>query len=234
MGSIWSVEQRSGPAGALHGAWPLADPGVRSVALCRVEGPSVVLGSTQPDTDVDRTRAEQVGLSVIRRRSGGGAVLVAPGDPVWIDAWVPRGDQWWDDDVARAFDWLGETWTRALHSLGYADLSPHRGGFRSCSRWSSLVCFGGVGTGEVVTGDGHKVVGLAQRRTRDGAWFHSACVLHWEPAPLLDVLDLPDSERRTAGIGLGEVATGLNDGWAADIGPHDREAVESAFLDALP
>ena len=233
MGSIWSVEQRSGPAGALHGAWPLADPGVRSVALCRVEGPSVVLGSTQPDTDVDRTRAEQVGLSVIRRRSGGGAVLVAPGDPVWIDAWVPGGDRLWDDDVAHAFDWLGATWVRALGSLGFAGLAAHRGGYAACTRWSSLICFGGVGTGEVVAGDGRKVVGIAQRRTRAGAWFHSACVLRWAPDPLLDVLDLPDAERDAARTGLAAVAGGILDlpgpGTALD-----GDAVVAAFLRSLP
>ena len=233
MGSIWSVEQRSGPAGALHGAWPLADPGVRSVALCRVEGPSVVLGSTQPDTDVDRTRAEQVGLSVIRRRSGGGAVLVAPGDPVWIDAWVPRGDRLWDDDVAHAFDWLGATWVRALGSLGFAGLAAHRGGYAACTRWSSLICFGGVGTGEVVAGDGRKVVGIAQRRTRAGAWFHSACVLRWAPDPLLDVLDLPDAERDAARTGLAAVAGGILDlpGPGTTL---DGDAVVAAFLRSLP
>ena len=47
---------------------------------------------------------------------------------------------------------------------------------RGVHPWATSVCFGGVGTGEVVTADGRKVVGLAQRRNRAGAWFHGACV----------------------------------------------------------
>ena len=35
------------------------------------------------------------------------------------------------------------------------------------SDWSALVCFAGLGPGEV-TLDGQKLVGLSQRRTRDG------------------------------------------------------------------
>jgi lipoate---protein ligase len=33
--------------------------------------------------------------------------------------------------------------------------------------WSELVCFAGIGPGEVML-DGRKLVGLSQRRTRDG------------------------------------------------------------------
>jgi len=233
VGSTWSVEERGGTAGGLHASWRLADPGARTVAVCRVTAPAVVLGSTQRDGVVSADRARRSGIEVARRRSGGGAVLVLPGDPVWIDAWVPRGDRLWDDDVAHAFDWLGATWVRALGSLGFAGLAAHHGGYAACTRWSSLICFGGVGTGEVVAGDGRKVVGIAQRRTRAGAWFHSACVLRWAPDPLLDVLDLPDAERDAARTGLAAVAGGILDlpgpGTALD-----GDAVVAAFLRSLP
>ena len=38
-------------------------------------GPAVVLGSTQPEATVDAGAAAAAGLDVVRRRSGGGAVL---------------------------------------------------------------------------------------------------------------------------------------------------------------
>ena len=233
MASTWSVEERRGTAAELHASWTPADPAARSVALCHVTAPAVVLGSTQAAGVVDADRARRAAMAVARRRSGGGAVLVAPGDPVWIDTWVPRGDGLWEEDVARAFDWLGAAWAATLTSVGCPGTAPHRGGYAACTRWSSLICFGGVGTGEVVAPDGRKVVGIAQRRTRAGAWFHSACVLRWAPDPLLDVLDLPDAERDAARTGLAAVAGGILD--LPDPGTAlDGDAVVAAFLRSLP
>ncbi len=103
------------------------------------------------------------GVDVVRRRSGGGAVLVGAGEQVWVEVWIPRDDPLWDDDVIRSSWWLGETWKRALEELGAPGLLVHRR--RSTGRdWSDLVCFAGIGPGEVMAGTA-KVVGVAQRRT---------------------------------------------------------------------
>jgi lipoate-protein ligase A len=233
----WTIDERSQDASVLHASWPTAEtaPAWRTVAICRVTAPAVVLGSTQPDTVVDRTRATQAGVGLARRRSGGGAVLVLPDDPVWIDVWIPPDDPLWCDDVARAFDWLGDTWVTALGRVGLDGLAPHRDEPRHPTRWSSLVCFGGVGRGEVVTADGRKVVGLAQRRTRAGAWFHGACPLRWDPAPLVDLLSLSPAERRLAATDLRTAAVGAADLAAEQGGPPvDPGMVAAALLDALP
>ena len=162
-------------------------------------------------------------------------MLVTPDDPVWIDVWVPVGDPLWNPDVGRAFDWLGDAWVTALARAGVADLSVHRGGAVSCTRWSGLVCFGGVGTGEVVTDDGRKVVGLAQRRSRGGAWFQGACVLHWQPDRLVGLLALPDSERVAAEAGLGAAVAGVAELLAGRTGISvDAPAIARSLIDALP
>ena len=203
--------------------------------MCRVSGPAVVLGSTQSPAVVDLARAEARGIEVVRRRSGGGAVLVAPDDPVWIDVWLPRDDPLWDEDVGRAFDWLGDAWTRALESLGGRGVSAHRDGFAACTRWSSLICFGGVGTGEVVADDGRKVVGISQRRNRDGAWFHSACIRQWDGAALLEVLDLSADEREAARLGLADAVIGVADLVGDAVGGVVEPAsVAAALVGALP
>jgi lipoate-protein ligase A len=213
VGRSWRIEERVGTAARLHDSWPttVADPDTRAIGVCRVSAPAIVLGSTQPLSVIDTERAEQSGLAVARRRSGGGAVLVTPDDPVWIDAWVPRRDPLWLDDVARAFDWLGDAWGRTLTNLGIAGATVHRGGLAACTSWSSLVCFGGVGTGEVLDPGGRKMVGISQRRTRHGAWFHSACLRHWDPDPLLDVLVLEADQRLAAHAELAAAAIGLDD-----------------------
>jgi lipoate-protein ligase A len=237
MGDMWSIEERVGPAGMLHASWPATEthPSRRAIAVCRVTRPAVVLGSTQVEGVVDSRRAGARGIELVRRRSGGGAVLVTPGDPVWVDAWVPRGDPLWNDDVGRAFDWLGDAWTTALGAVGCQEMSAHRGGYAASTRWSSLVCFGGVGTGEVVTSDGRKVVGVSQRRNRNGAWFHSACVLEWDATELLGVLDLPDAERAAARLDLADAVTGVVDlVGTSDGGVIDGPTMVTALVDALP
>jgi lipoate-protein ligase A len=230
----WEVDERSGPAETLHGSWPAVerDPSGRRVGVCRPTRAAVVLGSTQSPDVVDRAAARSAGLDVVRRRSGGGAVLVTPDDPVWVDVWVPSRDPMWQADVTAAFGWLGSAWARALERLGLGDVAVQGAGPGACTRWSSLVCFGGVGAGEVTVG-GRKVVGLAQRRNRHGAWFHGACVVRWDPTALLGALDLPPAERAAAAAGLAAAVAGVADSAAPGSGP-TREAVTAALLDALP
>jgi lipoate-protein ligase A len=165
-----------------------------------------VLGSTQPDDVVDRVRADAAGLEVTRRRTGGGAVLVRPGELLWADVFVPSGDRLWTDDVGRAFRWLGPVWTSALHALG-VDARWHDGPLLE-TRWSRRVCFAGVGPGEVLVGD-RKVVGISQRRTRAGARFHCAALRVWDPEALLAVLSLAGDERGAAAADLPRVALGV-------------------------
>ncbi len=205
------------------------------MAICRAADTAIVLGSTQPETAVDLPRAGAAGVSIVRRSSGGGAVLVGPGDPAWVDVWIPADDPLWLPQVDRAFDWLGQAWVEALDRLGITGVRAHTEGFVACTRWSSLVCFGGVGVGEVITGDGRKVVGLAQRRNRRGAWFHGACILRWEPARLVELLALDPSERSHAVSGLGAAVAGVAD-LAGELGiaAPDEEAVTASLVASLP
>ena len=161
--------------------------------------PALVLGSTQTDDGVDAGE-----LTVVRRRSGGGAVLVAPDDPLWVDVDLPADDPRWDDDVGRSFSWLGEAWADALDDLGVA-AEVHRGGFEP-GRWGRTICFAGRGPGEVFV-DGAKVVGLAQRRTRAGARFQCAVPRRWDPTVLVEALLAP-AERAAALEDLAAVARG--------------------------
>ena len=69
----------------------------------------------------------------------------------------PRRRPLWHDDVGRATWWLGETWATALGALGVVAPDVHRGGIVT-TPWSRLVCFAGLGPGEVTSG-GRKVVG---------------------------------------------------------------------------
>jgi lipoate-protein ligase A len=170
----------------------------RTVWVLEPTATAVVLGSTQ---------AESVlvpGTPAVRRRSGGGAVLVEPGGLVWVDLFVPAGDPLWEVDVGRAFAWLGATWVKALGAGAQAHAGP-----LITTAWSKLVCFAGLGPGEV-TIDGAKVVGMAQRRTRAGALFQCAALLEWQPQRLLDRLVLAGDARPQAAADLAGVARGVS------------------------
>src|SRR5438094_6035397 len=93
--TAWRVEDHRGPAGA-HAALP--EPAGRTVRLLEVDGPALILGSSQPVDHVDEAAAARAGIEVARRRSGGGAVLVGPGVALWWDVFIPPGDPLWESD----------------------------------------------------------------------------------------------------------------------------------------
>ena len=201
------VEHHRGSAGELHDLLP-PDDGRRRLWVLDVTAPAVVLGSTQAAEVVDGVAASAAGVDVVRRRSGGGAVWVEPGDPVWVDVIVPRDDPLWDDDVGRAFLPVGRAWSVALAAVGVGGTAVHDGAMVT-TEWSSLVCFAGRGPGEVLRGE-RKVVGISQRRTRAGARFQCALPRRWDPGPLASLLrpTPPLGELGAVGAGIGDVPTG--------------------------
>ena len=196
----WAVEAVRGSVADLHGRrW--REPTRRAVWRLEPVDGAVVVGSTQRDLGSLGTRAVAAGLGVVRRRSGGAAVLVEPGGMLWVDVVVPRGDPLWDDDVGRAPLWLGEVWVRALAQLGVR-ATVHAGPMVH-GNWSRVACFAGLGPGEVSTsrpGAGArtnvKLVGMSQRRTREGARFQCAALRAVDAPRLAAILAGPDE--RTA------------------------------------
>ena len=186
------------------------DPQTPAVAICHPVDEAVVIGSTQPEGVVDADLAAMRSMSVVRRRSGGGAVWVAPGAQVWIDLWVPAGHQRWDADVVRSFWWVGEVWAGAVEAAGAEGVTWHRGRGEP-GPWAATVCFAGIGAGEVVTADGRKLVGLSQRRTRAGSWFSGTAYRVWEPDRLVGVLALDEATRERLEGDLVGVAAGVGD-----------------------
>lgn len=191
--SSWRVLTETDTVEDLH---QLREPAeaVRTVRVMRPIGPAIVLGSSQPESDIDPAAAIGLGVCIARRRSGGGAVLVIPGEHTWIDLLIPRRDPLWDDDIITGANWVGEAWLGALGSAGVTDAVIHRGRLVN-TVWSPLVCFAGVGPGEVVVAD-RKVMGLSQRRTRD--WIRIQSVVHskWRPELLVELLALEPTRRR--------------------------------------
>ena len=184
----WSVQQHLGSAAAFH-ALEIDATSPRAARWFSVDRPALVLGSAQQPTAADAEACARNGVEVVRRRSGGGAVLMIPGEIEWLDIVVPVGDPLWHDDVARAMWWLGEVWAEALRQGGVGGVDVHQGALVS-TPWSRLVCWDSLGAGEV-TVNGAKAVGISQRRTRNWVRLQSSIYQVWRAELLVELLAEP-------------------------------------------
>jgi lipoate---protein ligase len=189
----------------------------------RCSPPAVVLGGAQPESDVDPARAALLGYEVARRRSGGGAVLVGPEECVWIDLVLPAEDPLWDPDVSRGAWWAGEVLAGALQSLGRGPATVWKAAMLR-SPWAATVCFAGRAAGEVLVGS-KKVVGVSQRRTRQGALIQTATLCRWRPADLIGMMFLDEHDAAAANRELADTAWG--------IGPEPASRFWDAVVDQL-
>ena len=224
----WRVLERHDRPAVLHGNLP--DPlGARLACVCVSLGQAVVIGSAQPASDFDGERLAAAGIDLVRLRSGGGAVLVAPGRQVGLDGFVPNEDVLAESDVGKSFHWLGDVFAEAIATVlgtfaADARIEVNRGPVQA-TPWSTSLCYAGLGAGEVTVA-GRKVVGMSQRRERSGAWIHSMALLSHRTGDLADLL-AGSAERRSAARAALENA-GLRDA------EHLVDPLTEALLGRLP
>jgi lipoate-protein ligase A len=201
--SPYRVVRSRSTAGDFH-ARTVPVPASREIWRHDLTRPALVLGSTQDRSDVDLDACRRAGVEVVRRRSGGGAVLLVPGQVTWLDVIVPAAMPGWSADVHGPMVWLGNGLAGAIaRATGIDDLVVHDAAMRTTA-WSRLVCFDGLGAGEVLLGD-RKLVGISQRRTRDAARLQCCWYSEYDPQRLLALLD--PAAGRPAAEDLAQVAT---------------------------
>ena len=147
--------------------------------FARTERPTLVLGGSQPVDVLDPVKSART--PVRRRRGGGGLVLLRPED-LWIDWWIPRDDERWNYDVHVSSVRVGQWWADALRER-VSGVQVHEGSLEG-DHAHRVVCFAGRGPGEVFV-DERKVVRVTQWRVREGVFVST--VVHAEPTT--DVLE---------------------------------------------
>lgn len=191
--SSWNVHYWHGSASDFHHETLESR---RAVWLCSVTKPALILGSTQTADLVDGDCARAAGIEVAKRRSGGGLVYVHPNDSTWIDITISRDDALWKDDVSQSMLWLGEMWSAAL--APWINTVCYGGQFDAGPDGRSI-CFASTSPGEVFS-DHAKVVGISQRRTREGARFQCVMYTRWQPTEWVHCLTDADLAHRVCAL----------------------------------
>jgi lipoate-protein ligase A len=210
-----------------------------TVRLYGWDPPAVSLGYAQPlDARIDRAALVRLGIGLVRRTTGGSAILHESPEREVTYSVVARADDFTGaGDVLETYRVLGSGLVAGLARLGIAaELVPlHRAARRGAA---PAFCFARAGAFEVGVA-GRKLCGSAQRRRRGAFLQHGSLLLDADPARLAAVF--PGLGEALAGattaaavlgrrVGFDEAAHALAAGLAEALGarlePADLTAAE--------
>jgi lipoate---protein ligase len=135
--------------------------------------PAIILGCSQRRNQTDwqdmRSKRKSA-LTVVCRRSGGGAVLAGP----WMMSAtliLPAAHALRQLSLPAGFELFGRAWSKALAKVGIDNTlarSDRFAAFNQRAKAAALdwICFAGLSHGELLDADGRKLVGMAQIRQR--------------------------------------------------------------------
>ncbi|MBN1661621.1 MAG: lipoate--protein ligase family protein [Anaerolineae bacterium] len=154
--------------------------------------PCLSLGRSQPLTGVDLAACRAHGVDVVRRPSGGRAILHT--DELTYSVALPTSDPRAGDGVVDGYRRLSEGLLAGLERLGAVSVQAtgHRPGQAS----PSAICFETPSQYEITLG-GRKLVGSAQWRARGGVLQHGTLPLRGDLGRIVAYLAL-DQEARVS------------------------------------
>jgi lipoate-protein ligase A len=162
-----------------------APPALR---LYRWHRPALSLGRFQPDTDVDTRACAAHGVEIVRRPTGGQALLHGADLTYAVAMPRPPGP---DGAVGAVYCRLAGGLIAGLAALGVvAEVASHRGK-------TGAACFASLRGSDLRVG-GRKLVGSAQRNRDDGILQHGSVLLDRLGFDETDLLSFPDEAARAA------------------------------------
>jgi lipoate-protein ligase A len=183
------------------------------------------LGYGQSVRDVDTDRLQARGWGMVRRITGGRAILHI--DELTYSVTLPEDDPLADGGIVESYRRISEALLWALRALG---ARPAADPLKQTITHADPVCFETPSHYEI-TVDGRKLVGSAQARRYGGLLQHGTLPLTGDITRICDVLIYDDQEARLAAMGSVrlraltlEQALGFPVGWSAAA-----EAVAQGF-----
>jgi lipoate-protein ligase A len=155
--------------------------------------PCLSLGRNQPLTDVDLAACRAGGVDVVRRPTGGRAILHC--DELTYSATLLQGDPRAEGGVVESYRRLSAGLLTGLQVLSVAAVATVPAvEQRTATSDLTAVCFE-IPSDYEITVKGRKLLGSAQWRGRGGVLQHGTLPLHGDLARILDYLTLSGAER---------------------------------------
>ncbi len=149
------------------------------------------LGYAQSYQDVDVPRLKANGWDVVRRATGGRAILHT--DELTYSVCAPPDEPRVIGSVLESYQRLARALTAAVRALGLpVEMEPHAA---QAGAAKGPVCFEVPSAYEIVV-DGKKLIGSAQARKKDGVLQHGTLPLHGDLARITQALVFPDEAAR--------------------------------------
>ncbi len=191
--------------------------------------PCLSLGYSQPFSDIAEDQLEDRGWHVVRRPTGGRAILHT--DELTYSVIGPKKDPRLAGSLLDSYRRISLALSQALSSLELP-VEIHSG--KNPLAHQQPVCFENPSDFEI-TVDGRKIIGSAQARKKISLLQHGSLPLHGELTRIITVLHYPDPEqrRKAAEILLQKAAT-LQDVLGRQVSWDEAaRAFEAAFSDVL-
>lgn len=153
--------------------------------------PCLSLGYTQPVADVDRARLAAHGWGLVRRMTGGRAILHT--DELTYSVALPAADPVVAGGIVESYRRLSAALVAGLHALGVAPEADKRADGHSAS--NGPVCFEVPSHYEITVG-GSKLIGSAQVRKFGAVLQHGTLPLGGDIARICDALVFASDEQR--------------------------------------
>jgi lipoate-protein ligase A len=199
---------------------------VPTLRLYAWDPPCLSLGHAQPFADVDMRRLQARGWEVVRRLTGGRAILHT--DELTYSVIAPNDEARVAGTVLESYNRLAQALLRAVKEL---DLPVEmKQGRVDHQAMPNPVCFEVPSTYEI-TVDGKKLIGSAQARKREGVLQHGSLPLEGDLTRICQALVFEnESTRETAAKRLLERATTVESALGRQV---SWETAARAFIQAF-
>jgi len=153
--------------------------------------PYLSLGYGQPVSDVDLERLDTLGWGLVRRMTGGRAILHT--DELTYSLSLPANDDIAAGGVIESYRRISKALLAGLENLGLQSQADKKA---DDVKLTGAVCFESPSHYEITTSGGRKLIGSAQMRRKDGLLQHGTLPLWGDVARICDVLAYPDEDSR--------------------------------------